>query len=64
MKRILIELLLILIVIMIGVAIVAKFDVVDNVFNRIIVISILVLYTRYFISFVLRKLGKEQKKTS
>lgn len=49
---------------MIGVAIVAKFDVVDNVFNRIIVISILVLYTRYFISFVLRKLGKEQKKTS
>ena len=64
MKRILIELLLILIVIMIGVAIVAKFDVVDNVFNRIIVISILVLYTRYLISFVLRKLGKEQKKTS
>ncbi len=64
MKRILIELLLILIVIMIGVAIVAKFDVVDNVFNRIIVISILVLYTHYFISFVLRKLGKEQKKTS
>lgn len=64
MKKVLIELILILIIIIVGIVITTKFNLVNDTLNRIIVVSFLVLFTRYFISFILRQFDKTQKKSS